>query len=289
MTGIDELVAGLKGVGDDQIAGPDTPGAREMLTAIMAEEHAVSVQRPRKYARLAIGAVAATAVVTTTVIALNAGGPGPTRSYANAAVDIQRAHGGTYKVHIKNVYADQRQFHDAFAKFGLDVTLSIVPVSPGSERKIVGGGGDDGSTHTIGTVLSCPPGRGTACPLTVEISGMTPHKGSERLMIGRTARPGETYWNQRVGAGDSPRSLGLTGHTVAEALKILRKRSMTAAYQIGEFRKEGSGYGYAPPSGWRPQAGRRVTGAWMRSSDSVGLLVAPVKGDPQPVPGKTEF
>jgi hypothetical protein len=49
-------------------------------------------------------------------------------------VDIQRTD-GTYKVHVKNAYADQRQFHEAFAKFGLDVTLSIVPVSPGHERK----------------------------------------------------------------------------------------------------------------------------------------------------------
>jgi Sigma-70 region 2 len=38
--------------------------------------------------------------------ALNAGGPGPAREYANAAVDIQRTD-GTYRVHIKDVYADQ--------------------------------------------------------------------------------------------------------------------------------------------------------------------------------------
>jgi hypothetical protein len=57
------------------------------------------------------------------------GGPGPVRGYANPAVDIRRTD-GTYRVHIKNVYADQRQFHAAFATLDLDVSLSIVPVAP---------------------------------------------------------------------------------------------------------------------------------------------------------------
>src|SRR3569833_519177 len=169
---VDELVAGLTGVHDDRIAGPSTPGARRLLTAVTAEERAPAAPaapaRRRPYRRLADGATAATEVAATAVIALTAGGPGPIRSYANAAVDIQRTN-GTYRVHIKNVYADQRQFHQAFAKFGLDVTLSIVPVAPCRERRIVGGGGD--AIGTISTVLKCPPGLGTACPLTVELSG----------------------------------------------------------------------------------------------------------------------
>ncbi|WP_433191567.1 hypothetical protein [Actinoallomurus sp. CA-150999] len=59
---------------------------------------------------------------------------------------------------------------------------------------------------------------------------------------------------------------------------------MTAAYLIGEFKKDGSGSSYDPPPSWRPQGDRRVTGAWMRSSDSVTLLVSEAKGDPAPYP-----
>ena len=282
---VDELVAGLTGVHDDRIAGPSTPGARRLLTAVTAEERAPAAPaapaRRRPYRRLAVGATAATVVAATAVIALTAGGPGPIRSYANAAVDIQRTN-GTYRVHIKNVYADQRQFHQAFAKFGLDVTLSIVPVAPGRERRIVGGGGD--AIGTISTVLKCPPGLGTACPLTVELSGPEIRRGSTTIMIGRAARPGEAYQFQRRGAGDNPPSLRLTGKTVAAALARLRRQNMTAVYVIGQFHKDGSGDYYGPPPNWRPQAGRRVTGAWMHSSNAVTLLVAPAGNDPAPDP-----
>jgi hypothetical protein len=189
----------------------------------------------------------------------------------------------TYRVHIKNVYADQRQFNEAFAKFGLDVTLSIVPVSSGHERKIIGGSTTGTGTGT-GTVLNCPSGQGTTCPLTVELSGTAVRRGATKIMIGRTARPGETYQNQRPGGGDNPASLRLTGHTVAEALARLHKQNMTATYLIGQFHKDGSGSAYNPPSTWSPQGGRRVTGAWMHSSNSVTLLVTPVKDDPAPAP-----
>jgi hypothetical protein len=101
-------------------------------------------------------------------------------------------------------------------------------------------------------------------------------------MIGRTARPGEPYWNARPRAGDSPASLRLTGRTVAGALASLHKRNMTAIYVIGEFHQAGSGSAYIPPPTWRPQGGRRVMGAWMHSSNSVTLLVAPAKDDPDP-------
>lgn len=280
---IDELVAGLTGVHDDQIAGPTTPGARALLTAITAEAPAsapaASPGRRRRYGRLAVGAIAATAVATTAVIALNAGGPGPVRDYANAAVDIQRTD-GSYRVHVKNIYADQRQFHEAFAKFGLDVTLSIVPVAPGRERKLVVGGSDSG---TIATVLNCPPGQGT-CPLTVELSGKDMRQERVRIVIGRKARPGEVYQFQPILAGDHPRSLRLTGRTVAGALAHLREKNMTAVYRIGEVHKDGSGDLYAPPSTWRPGDDRRVTSAWMHSSNSVILLIAPAKNDPAPNP-----
>jgi hypothetical protein len=289
---IDELVAGLTAVHDDQIAGPFTPGARVLLTAITAEEPAMAAtaRRRRRYGRFAIGAVLATEVAATAVVALGAGGPSPIRSYANAAVDIQRMD-GTYKVHVKNVYADQRQFHAAFAKFGLDMTLSIVPVSPGYERKIIGGITTRGGhgTSTIGTVLDCPSGQGTACPLTVTLSGITGRQGATQIMIGRTARPGETYRNARPRAGDSPASLRLTGSTVAGALVRLHKRNMSAVYVIGEFHEDGSGSAYNPPPTWRPQGGRRVTGAWMHSSNSVTLLVAPAKDDPAPDPNTGSF
>lgn len=277
---IDELVKGLTSVHDDQVAGPITPGARALLTAVIAERRA---RTTRRYGRFAAGAVAATAVATAAVVALSSGGPGPIRSYANAAVDIQRTD-GAYRVRIKNVYADQRQFHDAFAKFGLDVTLVIVPVSPGRERTIIGGASTGEGEATIATTLDCPPHQSTPCPLAVQISGKAVRQGSTKIMIGRAARPGEPYQFQPPAAGDNPPSLRLTGQTVTEALSRLHQRNLTAVYVLGQFRKDGSGSDYAPPPPWRPQGDRRVTGAWMHSSNAVALLITPVKGDPAPDP-----
>jgi hypothetical protein len=289
---INELVAGLARAHDDRAADPASPGARALLAAITAEPRTAARPRRRRYGRYAAGLIAATAVAAGAVVALDISGPGPVRGYANAAVDIRRTD-DTYKVHVKNVYADQRQFREAFARLGLDVTLSIVPVSPGREREIIRVGGAartpaDGAPGgvQIATVLDCPPGRGTACPLTVELSGEAVRRQATEIVIGRTARPGEVYHDQSPAAGDNPPSLRLTGRTVAQALARLRARHMSAVYLIGEFKKDGSGGYHVPPSGWRPEGGRRVAGAWMHSSDSVTLLVAPRPGDPGPDPSR---
>ena len=286
---VDALVAGLAGVDDDRLPGPSTPGAGELLTAITAEERPASpTGRPsRRYGRFAIGVVAVAAV--SAVVALNTGGPGPIRGYANAAVDIRRTD-GTYKVHVKNVYADQRQFRQAFAEFGLDVTLSIVPVSPGHERQILGGR-DDGpnGTSRVITVLDCPRAQATACPLTVELSGAVTRGGSSTIIIGRTARPGETYWDHHPRAGDNPASLRLTGRSVTDALALLRRRNLTPFYVLGQQNPDGTGSWYNPPPTWRPDGDRHVTGAWNHSSRSIGLLVTAVKGDPGPVPVADSF
>ncbi|GAA4620521.1 hypothetical protein GCM10023196_004840 [Actinoallomurus vinaceus] len=281
---IDELVTGLAGVRDDEVPGPSTPGAQALLTAVTAESRTTTRTR-RRHGRLAIGVVAATAAAAVAVVALGSRGPTPLRSYANAAMDIQRTH-DTYRVHIKNIYADQREFHEAFAKLGLNVTLSIVPVSSRSDRQIIG---FQSTADQIGTVLDCPSGKRTACPLTVELRGAGAHDGETKILIGRAARPGEVYHDQHSGAGDNPASLHLTGRTVNDALARLRERKMTAVYLIGEFKKDGSGNDYVPPPGWRPDGGRRVTGAWMRSSDSVTLLVPPAANDPAPDPQRSEF
>ncbi|GAB3960250.1 hypothetical protein GCM10029978_009070 [Actinoallomurus acanthiterrae] len=288
---IDELVTGLAGVRDDQVPGPATPGAQALLTAVTAESRtSTGVSRTgtrtrRRYGRLAIGAAAATAAAGVAVVALDAGGPAPLRSYANAAMDIERTN-DTYRVHIKNIYADQREFHEAFAKLGLNVALSIVPVSSRHVREIIG---FQTTANQIGTMLDCPHRKGTACPLTVELRGKATREDKTMIFIGRAARPGEVYYDQRSGVGDNPPSLHLTGHTIDEALALLHKRKMTAAYLIGEFKKDGSGSSYEPPPAWRPRGDRRVTGAWIRSSDSVTLLVSPAKNDPAPDPRRSSL
>lgn len=286
---IDDLVAGLNPVHDDDITSePSGPAGRELLAGVTA----LAPRRRRRVPRLAIGAVAAAGVAAAAVFVLPVQDSGPLRSYANAAVRVE-VKGGEYEVEVKDAYAGQREFREAFAKVGLDARLSIVPVSPGRERTVIRTGPlhapregqipPGGVTGTETTVLKCPPGQ-AACPLKVRLGGALFHLEGADIVIGREARPGEIYQDATPARGDRPASLNLTGRTVGQALAYLRSRNLAWSFFLGEFKPDGSGGGWNPPESWRPADGRRVTGAWIQSSDSVGLLVTPVKNDPRPTP-----
>ncbi|NKZ03009.1 hypothetical protein [Actinomadura latina] len=290
---IDDLIADLNPVRDGDITSePSGAAARTLLAAITsAEDPAPRRRRLPRFARPALG-VAVAGAAATTVLVLSAQDSGPLHAYANAAVRIDVSD-GVYEVEVKDAFADQQEFQEAFAKVGLRVKLSIVPVSPAHERAVISFGSlpapprksvpAGGESGTFTTVLKCPPGK-DACPLKVRINGpMFPSPGGE-IVIGRKARPGEVYGDARPARGDHPESLRLTGRTAGRALADLRARGLTASFSIGEFKADGSGSMYNPPAGWRPGDGRRITGAWVRSSDSVGLLVTPAKGDPEPQP-----
>jgi hypothetical protein len=68
--------------------------------------------------------------------------------------------------------------NEAFAKFGLDLTLSIVPVAPGREHRAIS---VMSSGSLIGADLNCPPGQRTTCPLTLELSGKEVRQGPTRI------------------------------------------------------------------------------------------------------------
>ncbi|HEU5031266.1 MAG TPA: hypothetical protein VFV01_40570 [Spirillospora sp.] len=288
---VDELVASLNPVRDDDITASDET-ARALLTAITAETSPPPPRRRRSRLRLRFAALAAATVAAAAFIVFPGHDPGPLRSYANAAVQIDVTGKDEYAVEVKDAYADQREFREAFAKFGLDVRLSIVPVSPDEERRLIRVGplhapaGDapaGGVTGTSDTDLKCPPDRG-ACPLRVTLGGTMFHLEGADVVLGRRARPGELYQDATPEPGDRPKSLRLTGRTVGQALADLDRRGLTWAFSLGGFKPDGSGSSWNAPATWRPAGDRRITGAWMRSSASVGLLVTPQPGDPPPDP-----
>lgn len=289
---VDEFVASLNPIREDDIPAQDE-GSRALLAAIIAEAAPAPRRRFRPRLRLRFAVAAAVAVAAAAaLIVLPARDAGPLRSYANAAVRIDVTGDDEYEVEVKDAYADQREFREAFARFGLDVRLRIVPVSPGEERRIIRVGslhapsGDlppGGVTGTSDTDLKCPADQGT-CPLRVKLGGAMFRLEGADIVLGRKARPGEVYQDAYAAPGDRPKSLRLTGRTVRQALADLDRRGLTWAFFLGEFKPDLSGGGWDPPANWRPSGDRRITGAWMRSSDSVGLLVTPEKGDPEPVP-----
>ncbi|NVI92182.1 hypothetical protein [Actinomadura sp. BRA 177] len=152
---IDDLVAGLNPVRDDDITSePSGAGARTLLAAITAAASpAPRRRRLPRFVRPAIGVAAAGVAATATVLVLSAQDSGPLHAYANAAVRIDVAD-GAYEVEVKDAYADQREFQEAFAKVGLRVKLSIVPVSPSHERDVI----------SVGSLPS-PPGKLSLLPI----------------------------------------------------------------------------------------------------------------------------
>ncbi|MFC5184595.1 hypothetical protein [Actinomadura harenae] len=291
---IDDLVAGLATVRDGDITSePDGAGGRSLLAAITAEDApAPRRRRPRRLPGLVGAAVVVSAAAAAVAVLLPHGGrPVPLRSYANAAMSIQ-VKGTEYEVEVKDAYADQREFGKAFAKVGLDARLRIVPVTPEHEREIVQSGSlhaPKGGESTVGMlgmsdiVMKCPPGQ-SACPLRVRLSGSVYRLTGADIVIGRKAGPGEVFFDARPVRGDRAQGLRLAGRTVAEALAELRRRGLTSAFTLGDVNADGSGSSWASPLTWRPSGERRITGAWMRSSDSVGLMVVPQQGDPRPRP-----
>ena len=323
---IDDLIADLASVRDDDITSePLGPGGKALLDSVTAASapNGAAVSAPNGGAvsarnaeaatdsgspigrgrfglvagrgpatRMAIGAVVAAGAAAAVVVAMGGSDSGPLRSYANAAVSIHTT-GRTYEVQVKDAYADQRKFAEAFAKVGLDARLRIVPVSPGAERTVIregplhepkGGMPPGGLSGTSTTVMKCPPAEAGACPLKVRLGGEMFLREGADIVIGRKARPGELYENAFGGLGDRPKTLHLTGRTAAQALKDLHRRGYSAVFGFGKFKPDGSGVRWDPPATWRPSGERRITGSWMRSSNSVGLLLEPIKGDPQPRP-----
>ncbi|GAA0957454.1 hypothetical protein [Actinocorallia libanotica] len=245
--------------------------------------------RSRRPLHLVLGLAAATAVATAATVVVNAFGPEPARDYANAAMKIERET-GTWRVEIKDAYADPGEFAEAFAKMGLRVELRIVPVSPGKERTIirmVQGPSDAARTHPDGSTSSWSvddcPAEGTACPLAMTISGDP--GGGRQVWLGREARPGEPYADGTPGLHREPvPGLRLIGRNVRDATALLRARGLKSAFLLGEFKPDGSGSSYGVDPSWRPSGERKATDAWYFSSDTVMLLVSPRPGDPGPTP-----
>ncbi|GAA2733285.1 hypothetical protein GCM10010439_52940 [Actinocorallia aurantiaca] len=278
----------LKGLRSDQpaLSAEAEAAARARLLAGTA----ASRPKPhRRFRRPVFALVAATAAATTAVLAVNAAGDGPLRNYSSPVMAIEKEE-GKWHVEIKDAYADPEEFSRAFAKMGLDIDLRIVPVSPRGERRVTrvmlqegAEGVPEGGAHSF-SINDCPVNR-PECPLSMTITGDA-LAGGWQVWLGREARPGEPYADSMPGCCREPLpGVRLIGRSVRDVTALLRERELKTAFLLGEFQPDGSGSSYGADPSWRPSGGRKVTGAWSSSSDTVTLLVSPRPGDPDPVPG----
>ncbi|GAA3130560.1 hypothetical protein GCM10010466_21510 [Planomonospora alba] len=238
---IDRLVAGIA-------PGPGpgmTPGARELFDEITAAPAAAPARRRRwwapiapvrtagarrrRWAALPVAAGAAVLGMVATWSLPGALGPSP----ASAALDIKRD-GDHYVITVKDLFADPEMYERELKARGLDITLKLLPTSPG-------GAGDifvvndvdrlrsgepvpvDGPVTAVGNGSCERPGE---CPTGVRVPVDFAKKAE--ITLGREARPGEAYMIRPLleMPGEPLHCVGYVNKTVTEVTAMLRERGV---------------------------------------------------------------
>ncbi|MFG1962412.1 hypothetical protein [Nonomuraea sp. NPDC049028] len=240
---INELLKPLARIGPDE-AGERASGTRAqaLFTDIIAQERDPATTRaPRRLrtrhrARRTLLGLAASVVLAFGAVlgpSLLGYSGGTAISYANSAVEI-REEADTYVARIKDPYADQRKFSEAFRALGLNVELKVIPVSPASVGKIVriqGGGPFWVRREPEGCDLA-----DSDCFMVVTVPAAL--KGTSDVMrfdLGRPAKPGESYaneWQSASRTGEQLAGAKVSGQTVDDVLAEVRKRGLTAEFSL---------------------------------------------------------
>jgi hypothetical protein len=188
----------------------------------------------RRWWLTGIPAAAAAAALIAASVA-HTGGPGNT----GGAVQLQPdAHalaftraGGYIDVVVRNPLADQASYNAEFKAHGLDITLSLVPVSPSLVGTVVevstsGPGGD--SITTITAKGRCwTGGGGSECPVGLKVP--VGYHGQANFVFGRAARPGEQYESTTSASapGEVMHGLNYVGKHVSAVRAMLARRHVT--------------------------------------------------------------
>jgi len=193
--------------------------------------------------RLLIGIPVAAALALAGLVVTSAGKPGEKvgpvsfgPASARAAVLSVTRHGGYLRVIVTNPLADAKQFRAEFARYGLDISLTLVPASPSLVGTLVFTESGPSITPITAVGRCYSGGGGSACPVGVEVP--LGYKGYAQLTFGRAARPGERYETTAPAnaPGEAMHGLNFAGKTVAQVLAMLAARHVTAAQYLVNVR-----------------------------------------------------
>ena len=205
--------------------------------------------RPRRLRRrVLIGVPVAAGLAVAGLVLTSVGSPGqhvgpvstgPAKAQA-AVLSITRQH-GHLDVIVRNPLADPKRYRAEFAKYHLNISLKLVPVSPSMVGAVVYSSyptSAAGLIKPITAVGKCfTGGGGNICPVGVQVS--LKFRGAAALIFGRAARAGEQYVS--TGPADAPgeamHGLHYTGKTVARVLAMLGKRGVT----VTQWRAQAAG------------------------------------------------
>jgi hypothetical protein len=200
----------------------------ELLGAIAGEttlstsqDHRRCSIRSRRRFRFGL-AGSATAVAVAAAVAVLAAGSAVRPTSANA-VSFRTASSGEIIATVTDPFAAQAQLDAAFAKEGLHITVSLMPVSPSIVGTVLYVGESRGGAQ-IQTLQGghCLTGGG-GCAIGLKI----PHgfSGSGSITLGRPAKPGERYESaaSAFAPGEPLHCSGLLGARVVSAIGVLEQ------------------------------------------------------------------
>lgn len=222
------------------LAETDRAAARSRLLAAAAEERTATRKATRRSRRAWFAAVpVAAAIIAAAGIASGPGQQGTAGPVTAGTGPLHRdAHALTFTVSdgyitviVRDPLADQASYNAEFKAHRLDVTLSLVPVSPslvGTVVEISTGGPDQNAITTITATGRCwTGGGGSQCPVGVRVP--VGYRGQANIVFGRAARPREQYASttDANAPGEAMHGLVYQGKTVAVVLAMLRPRQVT--------------------------------------------------------------
>jgi hypothetical protein len=189
----------------------------------------------RRWWLAGIPAAAAAAALIVAAVAAHTGEPGGTGGSRQLRLDAHALAftrvGHYIDVIVRNPLADQASYNAEFKAHGLDITLSLVPVSPSLVGTVVevstsGPGGD--SITTITAKGRCwTGGGGSECPVGLRVPAG--YRGQASFVFGRAARPGEQYESTTSASapGEVMHGLDYIGKRVSAVLAMLARRHVT--------------------------------------------------------------
>jgi hypothetical protein len=197
-------------------------------------------RRGRIRRRWIIGAPLAAGLAAAVLIITSLGHPGQhvgPVSVAPAPAQAQALsftrHGGFIDVIVRDPLADPARYRAEFARYHLDITLKLLPVSPSIVGTVVyfGQSAHSGTLTPITAQGKCLEASGTsACPVGIRIP--VGFRGNAQLVFGRAARPGEQYEStaSAFAPGEALHGLSVRGLRVTQVLALLRHRHVTVAW-----------------------------------------------------------
>jgi len=273
---LDRALAAQNPAPVDQLAdSADWPDSVALLVQVLAGDgdyvRPVRLDVRRRRIRMVAVAAAAALVAAAVVTVSQRGTPStPTKSAQSAhhstlpdmsLVDFSTQSNGDIVAQITDPDAAASQLEAVFAAHHLDISVTVLPVSPSLVGTIVYDDGSDFQPIQAGLCLA----GGTQCTVGFVIPAN--FTGHADVAIGRAADPGEAYASadSSFGAGEALHCAGVFNQPVSVAASIVAAKGLTAEWRVGT---SSTNLSTAP-------AGDYVVGGIPISSTTVMLMVQP--------------